>query len=171
MTDRNDELGTLNRDKGYWHGRLERFLEHDQQAVWAMLTDPQKLAEWLAPGTIELRAGGAARLNFTDSGTVIDSSVTAIDVPRLLEYSWSSPGQPQRPVRWETHAGRAENGGTRLTLTVGVPEGEDIARACAGWEAHLMMLLAAIEGVPIKFPFERFKSTREAYKEKAAALG
>jgi hypothetical protein len=26
------------------------------------------------------------------------------------------------------------------------------------------MLLAAIEGVPIKFPFERFKATREAYK-------
>lgn len=168
MTDSNDELGTLSRDKGYWYGRLERFLEHDPQAVWAMLTDPQKLAEWLAPGTIELRAGGAAKLNFTDSGTVIDSSVTAIDVPRLLEYSWSSPGQPQRPVRWEA---RAENGGTRLMLAVGVPEGEDIARACAGWEAHLMMLLAAIEGVPIKFPFERFKATREAYKEKAAALG
>ena len=174
MTDGNDELGVLSRDKGYWYGRLERFLEHDQQAVWTMLTDPQKLAEWLAPGTIELRAGGAAKLNFTDSGTVIDSSVSAIDAPRLLEYSWSSPGQPQRPVRWESRAGRpgrAENGGTRLTLTVGVPEGEDIARACAGWEAHLMMLLAAIEGVPIKFPFERFKTTREAYKEKVAALG
>jgi len=52
-----------------------------------------------------------------------------------------------------------------------VPQTEDIARTCAGWEAHLMMLLAAIEGVPIKFPFERFKSTREAYKAKAAALG
>jgi len=26
------------------------------------------------------------------------------------------------------------------------------------------MLLAALEGVPIKFPFERFQQTREAYK-------
>jgi hypothetical protein len=51
-----------------------------------------------------------------------------------------------------------------------VPENEDIARACAGWEAHLMMLLAAIEGVPMKFPFERFKSTREAYKAQLAQL-
>jgi hypothetical protein len=33
-----------------------------------------------------------------------------------------------------------------------------------------MMLLAAIEGVPIKFPFERFKSTREAYTEMVACL-
>ncbi len=40
-----------------------------------------------------------------------------------------------------------------------------IARSCAGWEAHLMMLLASIEGVPIKFPFERFQSTRARYNE------
>ena len=168
MTDTNEELGALCRVNGYLQGRLERLVEHDQQAVWSMLTAPERLVEWLAPGTIELRLGGAAKLNFTDSGTVIDSTVTAIDAPRLIEYSWSSPGEPSRPVRWETHA---VDGGTRLTLIVSVPQNEDIARACAGWEAHLMLLLAAIEGVPIKFPFERFKSTREAYKAKAALLG
>jgi hypothetical protein len=32
-----------------------------------------------------------------------------------------------------------------------------------------MMLLAAIEGVPIKFPFERFQTTREAYKSQVEA--
>jgi len=167
MTDPNEELGALCRVNGCLQGRLERLVEHDQQAVWSMLTAPERLVEWLAPGTIELRLDGAAKLNFTDSGTVIDSTVTAIDVPRLIEYSWSSPGEPSRPVRWET---KAVDGGTRLTLIVSVPQNEDIARACAGWEAHLMMLLAAIEGVPIKFPFERFKSTREAYKAKAALL-
>ncbi len=167
MTVSNEELGTLTVVDDGLQGRLERLIEHDQQTVWAMLTSPQRLAEWLAPGSIELRPGGAAKLNFTDSGTVIDSAVTAIDAPRLIEYSWSSAGEPLRPVRWET---QAVDGGTRLTLTVGVPRGEDIARACAGWEAHLMMLLAAIEGVPIKFPFERFKTTREAYKAKAAVL-
>lgn len=165
--DKNDELGVLNRGNGYLQGRLERFIEHDQQAVWSMLTAPQRLAEWLAPGTIELREGGAAKLNFTDSGTVIDSTVTALVEPRLIEYSWSSPGQPLRPVRWEI---QAKDSGTHLRLTISVPEGEDIARACAGWEAHLMMLLAAIEGVPIKFPFDRFKSTREQYKVMAANL-
>jgi uncharacterized protein YndB with AHSA1/START domain len=167
MTDTNEALGTLSRGEGMLRGRLERFVEHDQQAVWAMLTVPERLAEWLAPGTIELRIGGAAKLNFTESGTVIDSTVAAIDAPRLIEYSWSSAGEPARPVRWET---QAMDGGTRLTLTVSVPQNEDIARACAGWEAHLMMLLAAIEGVPIKFPFERFKSTREAYTEMVARL-
>ncbi len=165
--DSNDALGVLSRDNGYFTGRLERFIEHDPPAVWSMLTEPQRLAEWLAPGTIELRLGGAAKLNFTDSGTVIDSTVTAFAAPSLLEYSWSSAGQPSRPVRWEL---QEVEGGCRLSLTVGVPEGEDMARACAGWEAHLMMLLAAIEGVPIKFPFDRFKSTREQYKGMVAGL-
>jgi len=158
----NESLGTIRRVDGEFEARLERFIEHDQAKVWAMLTEPAHLADWLAPGSIELKLGGAAKLNFVDSGTVIDSTVSAFDPPRLIEYSWSSPGEPMRPVRWET---LAVEGGTRLTLTMRVPDSEDVARSCAGWEAHLMMLLAAIEGVPIKFPFQRFQDTRAAYRE------
>jgi len=155
------ELGTIKRANGRFEARLERFLEHDPKDVWAMLTDPARLPEWLAPGELALNKGGPAKLNFPESGTVIDSTVSAVEPPRLIEYSWSGPGEPLRPVRWEAIPAP---GGTRLVLTLSVPENEDIARSCAGWEAHLQMLLAAIEGVPIKFPFDRFKSTREAYK-------
>ncbi|MEZ5559200.1 MAG: SRPBCC family protein [Pseudomonadales bacterium] len=162
MSDYEGELGTIRHVDGGYEARLERLLEHDQRSVWAMLTEPQRMVEWLAPGEIELRKGGAAKLNFSDSGIVIDSTVSEFDPPRLLEYSWSGPGEPERPVRWETQPAQ---GGTRLILTLRVPEDEDVARSCAGWEAHLMMLLAAIEGVPIKFPFERFQATRKAYNE------
>jgi uncharacterized protein YndB with AHSA1/START domain len=161
MTQDNEGLGAIKLVNGCYEARLERFLEHDQSAVWAMLTEPDRMVEWLAPGEIELRKGGAAKLNFTDSGIVIDSTVSEFEPPSLLEYSWSSPGEPARPVRWET---APVAGGTNLMLTLRLPEDEDIARSCAGWEAHLMMLLAAIEGIPIKFPFERFQATREAYK-------
>ncbi|MCP4381442.1 MAG: SRPBCC family protein [Hyphomicrobiales bacterium] len=161
MSQDNERLGTISRVNGRYEARLERFLAHDQSAVWAMLTEPERMVGWLAPGGIELRKGGAAKLDFTDSGIVIDSTVSEFEPPSLLEYSWSSPGEPTRPVRWET---APVAGGTRLTLTLQIPEDEDIARSCAGWEAHLMMLMAAIEGVPIKFPFERFQTTREAYK-------
>ena len=167
MTDINQAPGTLSRAGDYLQGQLERTFKQDQQALWRMLTLPESLAQWLAPGSIELRVGGAANLNFADSGTVIDSTVTAFDALHLIEYSWSSAGQPLRPVRFEV---QAVNGGTSLTLTVRVPQSEDIARTCAGWEAHLMMLQCAFEGAPIKFPFERFKTTREMYKAKAALL-
>ena len=95
------------------------------------------------------------------------AAVSAVEAGRLLEYSWSSPGEPTRPVRWEI---APEGDGTRLTLTLRVPSSEDPGRACAGWEAHLEMLEAALEGVPIKFPFERFKAARDGYREKVAGL-
>ena len=160
-----DELGTLEKVEGGVRARLERVIEHDQGAVWAALTDPAQLPQWLAPGAISLVPGGEAKLNFIDSGTVIDSVVTAVEAPRLLEYSWSGPGEPTRPVRWETIP---EGAATRVTLTVTTPEGEDAARACAGWVAHLEMLAAAMEGVPMKFPFDRFKAAREVYKARLA---
>jgi len=160
MTDLNDELGTIKKTDGYYEASLKRSINHPVESVWSMLVDPDRFVDWLAPGEIELAKGGAAKLNFSDSGIVIDSIVSEFDPPTLLEYSWSSGDEPQRPVRWlldET------NYGTQLTLVLRIPENEDAPRSCAGWEAHLMMLLAAIEGVPIKFPFERFVATREAY--------
>lgn len=140
---------------------LRREIAADPQAVWTALTAPEQLPQWLAPGTIELRPGGAVRLDFGDSGVVVDSTVSAVEPGRLLEYSWSGPGEALRPVRWEIEAKEC---GTRLTLTLTLPASEDVARSCAGWEAHLEMLAAALEGVPIKFPFESFKAAREAYK-------
>ena len=164
MTDNSDpapDLGVLTKGESFIQARLTRDFDHSQAVVWAALTDPAKIVEWLAPGQIEPAVGGAARLDFVDSGIVIDSRVSAYEAPRLLEYSWSSPGEPLRPLRWDVEP----NGqGATLTLTLQSPDGEDVARSCAGWEAHLEMLAAALEGVPIKFPFERFKATREAYK-------
>lgn len=157
----------LTREGGQVVGVMTRVLEHPPAEVWRMLTDPARLPLWLALGRIEPRVGGAARLDFADSGTVIDSHVTAYVEGQALEYSWSSPDEPLRPVRWDV---TPEGAGSRLTLTLKTPQGEDPGRACAGWEAHLEMLEAALEGVPIKFPFDRFKAARDAYREKVAAL-
>ena len=155
------ELGTIQRAGNRFEARIERTLEHDQEAVWRMLTDSSLLPQWLAPGELSLSKGGAAKLNFPESGTNVESVVTEVQPPRLIEYSWSSPGEPDRPLRWEAIA---TQDGTRLSLTLRIPDTEDIARTCAGWNAHLEMFAAAMEGVPIKFPFERFKTAREAYR-------
>lgn len=160
-------LAQLQRAHGYVRADFERDLDHPQRKVWAMLTEPGRLAQWLAPGEIEPYRGGQAQLDFADSGIVIDSEVTAYEAPRLLEYSWSAPGQPLRPMRWTVTP--AEKGACRLALSLFTPEQEDVARACAGFEAHLDMLAAALEDVPIKFPFARFKAAREAYARRLAA--
>ena len=141
--------------------RIERVFACAPGQIWERLTKPARLAEWLAPGKIEMRIGGAVKLDFADSGIVIDSTVTAIQIPFLLEYSWSSPGQPQRPLRFESSIAP---GGTRLVVTVSIPNSEDAPRTAAGFEAHLEMLAASLEDVPIKFPFALFKDLRSAYQ-------
>ncbi len=154
--------GRIRRLANAWEGRLERRVEHDRETVWRMLTEPQRFVRWLAPGSIELRKGGRVHIDFGDSGVVIDSTVLAFDPPQRLAYSWSSGDEPERPLRWELDTA---DGGTVLTLTVLLPGQEDIAKACAGFEAHLDMLAAALEGVPIRFPFERYVAARCAYQE------
>jgi uncharacterized protein YndB with AHSA1/START domain len=145
-----------------FEGRLERHFEQDRKTVWRMLTEPEALGQWLAPGSIELRTGGGVYIDFADSGTTIESRVLDLDPPQRLAYSWSSGDEPERPLRWElTAAGE----GTRLVLTLWVPAGEDVARACAGFDAHLEMLAAALEGVPIRFPVDHFMEARRAYRE------
>jgi uncharacterized protein YndB with AHSA1/START domain len=159
------QIGRLRRLDDCFEGRIARLIEHDRNAVWRMLIEPQALAQWLAPGTIELRPGGAVHIDFADSGTTIDSTVLALDPPRLLEYSWSSGNEPQRPMRWEL---LSAGSGTQLVLTLRLPAGEDAAKACAGFEAHIEMLLAALEGVPIRFPFDHFLKARHAYQNSLA---
>jgi uncharacterized protein YndB with AHSA1/START domain len=146
--------------------RLSLVLDNHLNEVWAALTEQARLVEWLAPGEIELKPGGAAKLDFADSGIVIRSTVSAIEPPKLLEYSWSGPGEPDRPLRWELEPLGAM---VQLTLTLTVLAGEDVGRSAAGWAAHLEMLAAALAGVPIKFPFEVFKAARDEYREQLAA--
>src|SRR5438552_2129725 len=114
-------LGTVKHIGNCFEARIERMLEHDQAKVWKMLTDPSQLPLWLAPGDLSLSKGGLAKLNFPESGTNVESVVTDVDPPRLIEYSWSSSGEPHRPLRWEA---TAVNGGTRLSLTLRIPDNE-----------------------------------------------
>ena len=162
-----NQLAELSRDGDFVTARMVRRMEHAPDVVWRALTQPAMLAQWLAPGSIEPRVGGAVRLEFAGSGTVIDSQVSAFEGGRMLEYAWSKPGEPLRPVRWVLEA---EGAACMLVLTVKTPAGEDPGRACAGFEAHLEMLAAALAGAPIGFPFETFKAAREAYRPMVAAL-
>lgn len=156
------QVGRIRRLGDSLEARLERLIAHNPGAVWRMLTDSQALVQWLAPGAIELRPGGSVRIDFADSGRTIESTVLQLDPPRLLEYSWSSGNEPERPLRWEL---KPVEEGTQLVLTLRLPAAEDIAKACAGFDAHLEMLAAALEGVSIRFPVDHYLKARRLYQE------
>lgn len=166
MAENETELVSFTRKNGILEAQLSVLIDEHLERVWAALTEPELMVQWLASGQIDLRLGGAVKLDFADSGIVIDSKVTALEPGRLLEYSWSGPEGPNRPTRWSLEPVGPM---ARLTLTLTLPAGEDVARACAGWAAHLEMLIAALAGIPIKFPFETFKAARESYRGLLAA--
>lgn len=149
---------------------LERKIGHAPETVWNMLTDSVCLAEWLAEGSLDARQGGRVQLDFGNSGMPIDCRITECQPQRRLAYSWSSGGAPERPLVWELEA---IGMGTRLSLTLLLPDDDLVPIACAGWDAHLEMLLAALEGISIHFPSSRFRQARARFellvKEQLAA--
>jgi len=161
LTDEVTKYGSLRIVPGATEIHIMREYGYGADALWQALTESDRLVHWLAPGSIEPREGGSVRFDFPDSGIVIDSRVTEFDPPRAISWSWSAPGEPPRPIRFEV----ADTGQTsRLLVTIRVPAGEDAARMAAGFDAHLEMLAAALAGTPIAFPFATFKALRAAYQ-------
>lgn len=163
MGDEKIQVGTIRRlAGGGFEGKLSRvYAGHTRAEAWKLLTDPASFVQWLAPGTIELRQGGAVNIDFHDSGVTIASHVLEFEPERVLAYSWSSGKDPERPLRWQLDDDPA---GVKLSLTVHTPANEDPGKACAGFEGHLEMFGAALEGVPIKFPFDVFLAARTEYR-------
>ncbi len=162
-----EKFGELIYQDGYVTATMERAVEAPVDRVWDFLAEEGKRVLWLAPGTIELRQGGRAELDFKDSYVIVDSEVTACVAPGLLEFSWSGKDEPLRPVRFELED---SDNGCLIRLRVSIPENEVVPRSCAGWEAHLTMLQAAVAEVPIKFPLERFNECREAFEKELSRV-
>jgi uncharacterized protein YndB with AHSA1/START domain len=145
--------------------RFERDLHHPVEKVWAALTTPAQLAQWLAPGEMELRLGGRVSLAFTDGDSAIDGRVTALAPPALLEFTWTDKGNDLGLVRWELIG---EGGGTRLVLTHTVPEAarEFGLPALAGWHTLLEQLVALLDGKPL--PRNHWQELHDQYAREGA---
>ncbi|RFP77104.1 SRPBCC family protein [Hydrogenophaga sp. SNF1] len=138
--------------------RIERHLPGTVQDIWAWITDNDKRAQWMARGTLELRVGGAVRLEFRHAeltyaddpappkyADMADSAqlsgvVTACEPPRLLAHTWGDQGE----VRYELNESR---GGVRLVVTHQRLRGmDDMLSVSAGWHAHLDLLVTRVRG-------------------------
>jgi uncharacterized protein YndB with AHSA1/START domain len=76
--------------------RIDRELETtaSPEAVWAAITDPERLGDWLeADVDLELRPGGGGRFVFAD-GEVRRAMVERVRPLEELTFSWWRPGGP-----------------------------------------------------------------------------
>jgi uncharacterized protein YndB with AHSA1/START domain len=146
---------------------FERRLGHPVEAVWAALTDPEELAAWLGPGTVEPRTGGQVSIR-TGPGDrperqrMISGRVLAWDPPRVLEHEWIQPGLDISVVRYELEA---DAGGTILRLTHRRSVAPGATGGRAGWHAYLDRLAAHLDRLPVPAWSERRAAVQDAYGE------
>jgi uncharacterized protein YndB with AHSA1/START domain len=146
---------------------FERRLGHPVEAVWAALTDPDELAAWLGPGTVEPRAGGRISI-CTGPGDrpglqrAMSGRVLAWDPPRVLEHEWIQPGLDISVVRYELEP---EAGGTILRLTHRRSVAPGATGGRAGWHAYLDRLAAHLDRLPVPAWSERRAEVQDVYGE------
>jgi uncharacterized protein YndB with AHSA1/START domain len=146
---------------------FERRLRHPVEAVWAALTEPEELGNWLGRGELEPREGGRVSIRTGPADRperqgVISGRVLAWDPPRVLEHEWSQPGLDVSVVRYEL---QPEAGGTLLRLTHRRSVRPGATGGRAGWHAYLDRLAAHLDGVPVPAWAERRAAVQDAYGE------
>jgi deazaflavin-dependent oxidoreductase (nitroreductase family) len=146
--------------------RFERHLNHPIGKVWAALTEPDQLPQWLAfPAEIELRVGG--RVHLVPGQRTVDSTVTALDPLHRLEYGWHDRSNEDVKVRWEL---TPHDGGTRLVFTEAFPTTlADADRVSGGpaelaaWHLVLDRLEATLDGQQPNLSTDGFDAHLDRY--------
>jgi uncharacterized protein YndB with AHSA1/START domain len=144
-------------DDGYLV-KWERNLNHSVEAVWAMLTDNERLEKWfdeLRAG--DLRQGGFMKFYVPD---VMDEKleIREYEPNAVLEFDWFGD-----VIRFELHP---ENEGCALFLLEKVQTiTEQTKKDLAGWHVCLDVIIALLDGEPIQRDDE-WKYWHEKYTEK-----
>jgi uncharacterized protein YndB with AHSA1/START domain len=129
--------------------RVERetLLPADPGEVWEALTDPDRLAEWLAP-EVDLEPYEGGEIAVRDGEDERTGTVETVIERERLTFTWARPGDEPSRVEWIVEAIPA---GTRLVV---VETAGPRALAAAGplaataWAPRLLRLGRAVALVP-----------------------
>ena len=130
--------------------------------LWDAVTDPTRLARWIATVTGDLRVGGEVHVTFTSSwdGTGV---IETCEPPYSYSLRMGTEQESRIVVRLQEEAA-----GTRLIVEdAGLPRSEQLAHG-AGWQVHLEDLQAAVSGQEPQAWRPRWEAMMPSY---AAVLG
>jgi uncharacterized protein YndB with AHSA1/START domain len=135
-------IGTLRREDGRGTVRMEDVYDTDADDLWSALTDPARLARWIAEVTGDLRPGGHFHARFTSGWEGPGRIEVCERVQRLL--ATMGPGTDDETTIEATVTAE----GTRARLVVeerGIPL-EELGAHGAGWQAHMEDLATLLSG-------------------------
>lgn len=167
--------------------RFERLLPGPMDRVWAFLTEPEKRAQWLCGGAMELRVGGHMELAFEHANlspfeddlppekysdmpakVSYQGEVIECDTPRLLKFLWK-----------DTHAESVvtielsqQDDRVLLTLThERLDKHDHLVGACGGWHTHLDILEDVMTGIEPQPFWARHADMEQEYEERIETGG
>jgi uncharacterized protein YndB with AHSA1/START domain len=161
-------LGSLRSADGKGVVRMQDRYDTDIDDLWSALTDPRRLARWIAEVEGDLRPGGEFRARFTSQweGT---GRVEACEPPQRLLVVTKAEDRPDELVIEATLT--ADGGQTILVIEErGMPLGH-IADYGAGWQVHVEDLAAHIAGRERCDIEARWEELTPAYQDLAANVG
>ena len=130
------------------------------EKVWAALTVPERLADWLAQARVDLRVGGAFELYWPTHDYRMAGVITELEHLRVFAWTWPSPEHPQSVVRWSLEP---DGDGCRLTLRQSGLSAAPLKDVAAGWHTHLEGLASACDGVAAPWRAERERENAKLY--------
>jgi uncharacterized protein YndB with AHSA1/START domain len=157
--------GSLRAEDGKAVVRMEDRFETGIEDLWSALTDPARLARWIAEVDGDLRLGGEFQAKFT-SGWEGPGRVDVCEPPQRLLVTMGS-GHDQTVIEAQLFA---DGEGSRLVVEDrGLPLGE-VALHGAGWQAHIEDLAAHLAGEPAADWRTRWTELTPHYREQQARL-
>jgi uncharacterized protein YndB with AHSA1/START domain len=159
-------VGSLRAVNGRAVVRMEDSFDTTIDDLWSALTDPQRLARWIARVEGDLRLGGQFRASFT-SGWEGPGRVDVCDPPRRLLVTMDQDKDDQTIIAAELIP---DDDQTRLVVEErGLPIDEAAAHG-AGWQAHIEDLAAHLAGRPSAEWRARWAELTPAYLGRQLAL-
>jgi len=151
-------------ESGEHEVRFDRRVDQPVAKVWAALTDPAVLKNWLGNVKIEPRVGGEFILDFRGQ-ELMTGMITAFEPRHVLAFTWVEKNNlPPSRVRWELSR---DGDGCRLVLTHTYPANmarKEIVPFLAGWHAFLDVIGRGAAGEFV--PYQDESGLRRAYSAK-----
>ena len=150
---------------------MERRFEAPIGAVWAAITEPERLARWIGTWTGDPASGAVDfRMLYEGEGAAVEVfTIDACRPPTRLELTSTAPFDDETPVEWHLELDLAETGGiTTLTFAQSVPEPSMAESVGPGWEYYLDRLVSAeSDGDPAAIDFDDYYPSQSGHYRSA----
>lgn len=140
---------------------FRRRIRKPLEKVWAALTVPARIADWLANADVDLRVGGHFELFWTTHDHRMRGTITELEPPHLIAWTWPHDDHPDSIVRWEL---QAEGDGCLLRLSQSGLTKPGLLGVAAGWHTHLEGLPGAAEGTATPWQVDREREIVRLYE-------